>query len=124
MIGWLDVISLYHDAGEPAVGFATDRHALRLAGKAQLFAHPHPAYDRQFDPLAVGAERACLVGRAEAVAHAFFLEAGIAPALLEERAEGASKVNDGFLRGALGHIEHPWELFAFEAVQLPPQAGI
>ena len=120
----LDIVGLDHDAGEPAVRLATDGDALQFAGEAHRFAHPHPSHHRQFDPMPVHAEGASLVGGAEAVAAALFLEPGIAPALLEERAERAAQVDDCLLHSAFGDIEHPRKLLALEAVQLTAQTSI
>ncbi|MCY1234153.1 hypothetical protein D9M72_467270 [compost metagenome] len=120
----LDVVGLDHDAGEPAVSLPTDGDTLELAGEAHGLAHPYPAHDRQLDPLAIHPEGSGLVGGAEAVPDTLLLEPGIAAPLLEERPEACAKVDDSFLHGALGYVEHPRELLPLEAVQLATKCGV
>ena len=68
----------------------------------------------------------------EAVALAFLLKfRGFefrALALARERIEpvlvGLAQGDDGLLRGALGHLQHPGELLALERVELAPQGAL
>jgi hypothetical protein len=97
------------DGSKPPVPLAAHRHPLEKAGKP----HRLPPSD---PPPPVAAKGACFMGRAETVRDAPFLEPGISSTLLEEGPECRAKVDNRFLYGAFGDLEHPRVWLPLEVV--------
>ncbi len=113
------VLGVRGDAGEPAVGHATDRRRDNLAGEAQRLPHPHPAEVGDADAAAVESE--LVVGQGEAVMHTLAAEPRVLGPAGEEVLEGIAELDDRHLRCVLGDFQHPGELLALDRVELPAQ---
>jgi hypothetical protein len=135
------VLHLNREARVPAISPTRDGCRENPPGKAHFLAHRHPANDRKFHTLAVGAHGIGMVlirpvVSPEGVVTAFFLKGRdpyafpgqlAAPMLgqvLEEVGVGAAEIPDSLLRCALGHLTHPGKPLVLERVELLAQCAL
>ena len=116
------IVDLYADAREPTISDTRHRDGSKLSNKPQRLAHLDPADDRNTDALAVERDSLRAIIGPEAVMNTFLLEPRMLGFVGEEPVKCSAKIFEGLRRRNLRYLQHPWELFTFDRLQLPAQS--